>query len=177
MSAVNSAKRLKILSLGDSGVGKSCLIKRYCESRFIQDYISTIGIDYGVKSLTLGGVDLKINFWDVSGDPTYLEVRNEFYKDTLGAVLVYDVTSGKSFDALDKWLDELKKLSGNNNVIVVLVANKIDGDPRVISTEEGMGFAEKKGLKYFETSSQTGKGVKEMFENLFEAIILKLNNS
>lgn len=176
---VSPALRIKVLSLGEPGytylysrVGKSCLIKRYCESRFIADYISTIGIDYGVKSAHIDGIDLKINFWDVAGDPQFYEVRNEFYKDTLGAILVYDTTAGKTFDVLDKWVEELRKLGGND-VVIVLVGNKTDLSPRIITEEDGRVYAEKKGFAFYETSALTSKNVKEMFDSLFRAVIEK----
>jgi DnaJ family protein C protein 27 len=96
-------------------------------------------------------------------------VRNEFYKDTLGAILVFDTSTGKTFDALDKWVDELKKLSGANPP-VVLVANKLDVGPRVVASDEGKAYAEKNGMQYFETSANTGKNVKEMFEGICSQI-------
>ena len=80
-----SSCRLKIISCGDSMVGKSCLIKRYCESKFVSKYIPTIGIDYGVKQLAIRGQDVRVNFFDFSGLDGYLDIRNEFYKDSHGA--------------------------------------------------------------------------------------------
>ena len=79
--------RIKIISMGSGGSGKSCLIKRYCEERFVSKYIATIGVDYGVKPATVDGVEVRVNFWDLSGHPEFFEVRNEFYKDAQGAIL------------------------------------------------------------------------------------------
>jgi GTPase SAR1 family protein len=76
--------RIKVTSIGDGGVGKSCLIKRYCEEKFVPRYISTIGVDFGVKPVVIDGLEIKVNFWDFSGHPEFFEVRNEFYKDTQG---------------------------------------------------------------------------------------------
>lgn len=84
MATQRQPVRLKILSLGDKGVGKSCLIKRYCEGKFVSRYITTIGVDYGVKPVKVNGTPVKVNFWDLSGDPEFLEVRNEFYSDAQG---------------------------------------------------------------------------------------------
>merc|ERR1712217_604338 len=100
------ALRVKVMSLGSAGVGKSTLIKRYCEGRFVQKYITTIGIDYGVKPVKVAGQDLKVNFFDTSGGEEFREIRVEFYEDTNGVMLVYDVTNPKSFHALDDWLAE-----------------------------------------------------------------------
>jgi hypothetical protein len=86
-AAPTPIQRLKILSIGDSQAGKSCLIKRYCENKFIPKYIPTIGVDYGVKPVTVGSTPIRINFFDLSGIDAYAEIRNEFYKDTQGVRL------------------------------------------------------------------------------------------
>mmetsp|Transcript_43194 Transcript_43194/g.115551 ORF Transcript_43194/g.115551 Transcript_43194/m.115551 type:complete len:94 (-) Transcript_43194:1107-1388(-) len=77
--------RVKVISMGEAGCGKSCLIKRYCEEKFIAKYISTIGVDFGVKSVAMENQQMKVNFWDLAGGQEYFEVRNEFYKDAQGA--------------------------------------------------------------------------------------------
>ena len=77
--------------------------------QFVSKYIATIGVDFGVRSVTIGGVEVKVNFWDLSGHPEFFDVRNEFYKDTQGAILVYDVGSKRSFESLDGWLKEAGK--------------------------------------------------------------------
>jgi len=102
----NHALRIKIISMGMAGVGKSCLIKRYCEEKFVQKYISTIGVDYGVKCVHLGTSDVRVNLWDLAGGDEYFEVRNEFYKDAQGCMLVYDVNNRASFNALEAWINE-----------------------------------------------------------------------
>ena len=101
--------RFKIISLGHVTVGKSCLIKRYCEKRFISKYMATIGIDYGVTRLNIRNHDIRMNIFDFSGHPLFYEVRNEFYRDVQGILLVYDVTNRRSFDGLEYWLCEMKK--------------------------------------------------------------------
>ncbi|KAJ3292983.1 DnaJ sub C member 27 [Rhizoclosmatium sp. JEL0117] len=139
--------------------------------QFVPEYISTIGIDYGVKTLNLeDGTEVKVNFWDVAGDPVYFEVRNEFYKDTHGAILLFDTTSRKSFEALEKWVEELMTFY-TSEVAIFLVANKIDIAPRVISTKEGKNYAEKMDFAYYETSALTGEGVQEMFGDLFAKVL------
>lgn len=115
------APRIKLLAVGDAGVGKSCLIKRYCEGRFVSKYIPTIGIDYGVKKTavvtpavaTAGGGRserpgmVRVNFWDVAGGPEYAEIRNEFYDAAQGILLLYDVRQLESFQHLPQWWGEL----------------------------------------------------------------------
>jgi len=90
--------RVKVISMGEAGVGKSCIIKRYCEEQFVTRYISTIGVDYGVKAVTVDGVEAKVNFWDLAGHPEFFEVRNEFYKDTQGVPLTVAILCSVSID-------------------------------------------------------------------------------
>jgi DnaJ family protein C protein 27 len=119
--------RIKVLSMGSAGSGKSCLIKRYCESRFVSKYIATIGVDYGVKPIKIDHVgEFRINFWDLSGHSEFFEVRNEFYKDTQGCLLVYDVTNRESFEQCDSWLTEAAKYGASpREMPIALCANKI----------------------------------------------------
>lgn len=158
-------------SLGSAGTGKSCLIKRFCESRFVQKYIATIGVDYGVKPHDVNGQDVRVNFWDLSGHPEFFEVRNEFYKDTQGLLLVFDVSDAQTFEDLDGWLAEAKKF-GLKTCPSVVCANKVDLR-REVSEQEGREWAEAHGFKYFETSAATGANVSEVFEGLVAACVPK----
>lgn len=88
---------LKIISVGDSQTGKSCLIKRYCEGKFINKYVTTIGVDYGVKKMNIGNRRVAINFFDLSGDDDYKDIRNPFFADAQGVLLVCDITDKSTF--------------------------------------------------------------------------------
>lgn len=171
--------RIKIISMGNAEVGKSCIIKRYCEKRFVHKYLATIGIDYGVTKVTVKERDIKVNIFDMAGHPIFYEVRNEFYKDTQGAVVVFDVGDRQSFDALDSWMLEMQNEIGNqsemDNVVVCVCANKND-KKRVVDEAEAQIWAETKGYHYFETSAQTGEGVSEMFQTLFESVVMAFEN-
>ncbi|CAF3302825.1 unnamed protein product [Rotaria sp. Silwood2] len=167
--------RLKIISLGNVNVGKSCLIKRYCEKRFIPKYMATIGIDYGVTRLRVRNYDIRMNIFDFSGHPLFYEVRNEFYRDVQGILLVFDLTSRRSFDTLEYWLCEMKKELNLNNgqkssIIIFIVGNKNDLK-RVVDENEAKIWANVRGYQYFETSAATGAGVQELFDSLFSALI------
>jgi len=105
----------KILSVGNQEVGKSCLIKRYCEGRFVKRYISTIGIDYGVKKMCLDGAQISINFFDLSGNDDYKLIREEFYADTQGVLMVYDVDNRDSYINLVHWESEIK----HNGIVTI----------------------------------------------------------
>eukprot|EP00818_Percolomonas_sp_WS_P005892 CAMPEP_0117450556 /NCGR_PEP_ID=MMETSP0759-20121206/8531_1 /TAXON_ID=63605 /ORGANISM="Percolomonas cosmopolitus, Strain WS" /LENGTH=229 /DNA_ID=CAMNT_0005243085 /DNA_START=23 /DNA_END=713 /DNA_ORIENTATION=+ len=166
--------RSKVLSMGAKQTGKSCLIKRYCEGKFEPNYIGTIGIDYGVKKVHIANTEMRVNFWDLSGDDHYFEVRNEFYRDTQGAMLVYDCNLRETFDGLTRWLDEAKKYQMPDNVPVVLVANKTDLGHRQVSYKEGEAFAQERNFLFFETSALTGDYVNEMFDVLFAEMLKKM---
>jgi DnaJ family protein C protein 27 len=171
--------RIKLLSLGSDAVGKSCLIKRFCEGRFVQKYITTIGVDYGVKPCQILGNNVKVNFFDTSGGIEYKDIRVEFYENSSGVLLVYDVTNRRSFTELESWLHEasrcglsLSKQHKSGDVpFVVLCANKIDLPRRVVSKEDGMEFAGRHGMYYYETSAANGDSVNEAFNFLFEKVV------
>lgn len=173
------ALRVKIMSLGSGAVGKSCLIKRYCEGRFVSKYITTIGIDYGVKPVKIDGQDVKVNFFDSSGGPEFKDIRVEFYDNINGVVLVYDVTNRSSFSELEDWLDEagrhgcpLSKLTRNGDLpFVILCANKTDIGRHAVPKADGMQFAAKHGMYFYETSAVTGDNVSEAFNFLFEKVV------
>lgn len=175
------ALRVKVMSLGAGAVGKSTLIKRYCEGRFVQKYITTIGIDYGVKPVKVLGHDMKVNFFDTSGGDEFKDIRVEFYGmgETNGVLLVYDVTNRKTFTELDNWLEEanrygcpLSKLHRTGDLpFVILLANKTDLPKRQVQKADGVQFASKHGMYYYETSANSGENVVEALNFLFEKVV------
>ena len=163
------AKRMKVISFGSEGVGKSCLVKRFCEEKFVSKYISTIGIDFGVKPVKVSGQSIRVNFFDFAGGPEYFEIRSEFYKDAQGGLLVYDVATRESFEALEGWLAEMKE-QGAGDTVLVVCANKTDCKRRAVSEGEGRAWASSHGFDYYETSAKDGANVVLMFEALFAAV-------
>ena len=111
---------------------------------------------------------VKVNFWDVGGDDIYLEIRNEFYKDTHGAFLVYDVSERASFENLKRWRKEFQDYcSPDEPVELALIANKVDIKERAVGKEEGQLLAQEWNAKYYETSALTGDNIDDMFADLF----------
>uniref|UniRef100_H2Z026 J domain-containing protein n=1 Tax=Ciona savignyi TaxID=51511 RepID=H2Z026_CIOSA len=167
--------RVKIISMGNAEVGKSCIIKRYCERRFVSKYLPTIGIDYGVTKVSVKDKEVKVNIFDMAGHPYFFEVRNEFYRDAQAALLVFDVCDRNSYLALESWLTEMKQEMGRinklDNVIFFVCANKIDKGKRAVDTLEAQLWAEDKGFKYFEMSAATGEGINELFQELFSMLV------
>lgn len=165
--------RIKVISMGEAGTGKSCLIKRYCEEKFVSKYISTIGVDFGVKSIVVDNHQVKANFWDLAGAAEYFEVRNEFYRDAQGALLVFDVGSRASFEALDAWVEEAQKY-GARDMQVVVCGNKCDTKNREVKVKEAQSWASKNGYMYYETSANSGDNVQTSFHALFSTIVRNL---
>lgn len=154
--------------MGNSEVGKSCLIKRYCEGRFVKRYISTIGIDYGVKKLDLLGQKVLINFFDLSGNDEYKEIRTEFYKQSSGVIMTFDVDNRDSYISLVHWEEEMKRHGIEMNRIKVIVCgNKCDNKSREVKEAEAAKWAKNRNFEYYETSANDGKNVVTAFENLF----------
>ena len=174
--------RFKVLTVGDEGVGKSCLVKRFCEERFIPKYISTIGVDYGVKRVQVSNTESRINFWDLAGGEEYRDVRTDFYKDTSAFVLCYDVTNIDSFRNLESvWLPEAAEngldVIGNqkqqSGIVCYVVGTKADlasGGKRQVSEAEGRKWAQQRGFTFSETSANSGANVNSMFQMMFADI-------
>jgi len=162
----------KVISAGNQESGKSCLIKRYCEGRFVKRYISTIGIDYGVKKLDMHGHKICINFFDLSGNDEYKDIRADFYKDASGALMVFDVDNRDSYISLVQWEDEMKRHGCEmNRLKVVVCGNKCDSKGREVKEAEASRWAKQRGWEYFETSAAEGKNVTEAFEALFSSCV------
>ncbi|PHJ22019.1 ras-associated protein rap1 isoform 1 family protein [Cystoisospora suis] len=178
--------RMKIVAIGPEKTGKSCIIKRYCEGRFVVRNACTIGLDYGVKIVDVGGATARVNFFDFSGRPEFAEVRKAFYDNTDGVLLVFDFSRRETFEELEVWLAEAKA-SGlqvglaeerNGKTIaasrldlpVALLANKADVAYREISSEEASAFASSQGMMYFEVSANNGLNIAESLEALFGKI-------
>lgn len=166
--------RLKVTTAGMSQVGKSCLIKHYCEGRFVKKYLPTIGVDYGVRALEMDGRTVRVNFFDLSGLDEYQDIRKEFYADTQGLLLVFDLSNRDSFTALDKFYGEFIKVStGAASVSVYVIGTKGDLPPAV-SPEEAASYASKIKGTFFRVSSSTGEGVAEALNTIFHKIFLKV---
>lgn len=167
--------RLKVTTTGMSQVGKSCLIKHYCEGRFVKKYLPTIGVDYGVRALELEGCTVRINFFDLSGLDEYQDIRKEFYSDTQGLLLVFDMSNRESFTALEKYYGEFAKSStgaGSATASVYLIGTKADL-PAAVSVDEATAYASRLKATFFKVSSCTGDGVASALNTIFKQIFSK----
>ena len=160
---------LKFIIVGDAFVGKSNILSQFANNQFNSHHDITIGVDFVTKIILIHNTVYKIQIWDTQGQETYRPIIRAYYKNTIGCLMVYDVTNRTSFNSLIFWYAELKKYCDPDNVIV-LVGNKIDNiTDRCVSTDEGKEFADKHKISFFETSAKTG-------DNVFNCIVDTVKN-
>ena len=165
-------KTCQILLLGDTQVGKTCLINRYTNGVFKEEYTSTVGIDFYTKPEEINNKTVQVKIWDTVGQERFRALTPSFLRNAEGVVIVFDVTSQDSFDNVKGWINSIKSNIGENVIPIIIVGNKIDMENlREISKEDGNKIASENGFKYFETSTKTGKGVDEAFKELVNQIL------
>lgn len=160
----------KLLIIGDSGVGKSSLLIRFSDNTFSGSYITTIGVDFKIRTVLLHGERVKLQIWDTAGQERFRTITNTYYRGTHGVIVVYDVTNGESFGNVKRWLQEIE--SNCDIVNKVLVGNKNDDPTRkVVTTEDAERFANQMEIKLFETSAKDNINVEEMFLAITEQVL------
>ncbi|GAB4821918.1 hypothetical protein N2152v2_008964 [Parachlorella kessleri] len=154
---------MKIILVGDSGVGKTNILSRSVRNEFDQNSRATIGVEFATKTLTLEGQVVKAQIWDTAGQERYSSITRAFYRGAVGAMLVYDVTRRSTFESVKRWLSSLREHAGSN-IVVMLVGNKIDlAHLRDVTTEQGKAVAEKERLLFMETSAADGSNIEPAF--------------
>ena len=161
----------KILVLGDSAVGKTCLLLRYCDDHFQETHLTTIGLDFRIKTIELEkGKKIKVQIWDTAGEDRFRAITRNYYKGANGILLVFDVTDEQSFEHIKNWIEKIKEET-QEGIIIYLVGNKIDNEEgRIISKEKAKKLGEEFNLTYFETSAKKSIGVNEAFISLIKEI-------
>ena len=168
-------RRINIMILGNSKVGKTCFILRYTDNIFQEVYLSTIGIDFKTKTETVNNKQYKIYLYDTTGQEKYKSIALNIIKNAQGIILMYDITDRKSFESIPDWIKSVKDAKGSN-FPMILLGNKLDKeDVRVIKEKEGKELADEYKIKFFETSNKTGTNIQEAGMALVNEI-LKINN-
>lgn len=153
----------KLLLIGDSGVGKSCLLLRFADDTYTNDYISTIGVDFKIKTVDLDGKTVKLQIWDTAGQERFRTITSSYYRGAHGIIIVYDVTDQESFNNVKTWLQEIDRY-GTAGVLKLLVGNKNDlTDKKVVEYEVAKEFADSLQIPVLETSALDSSNVEEAF--------------
>ncbi|GFQ07039.1 RAS-related protein rabb1c [Phtheirospermum japonicum] len=159
-----------------SGVGKSSLLLQFVNNRFQpDDHVSTIGVEFGVKTIKIYNIPIKLRIWDTAGQEKYKSLKRFYYRCASAALLVYDITRWETFKHVASWLEDVREL-GNENMTIMLIGNKCDisAYKREVSTEEGEQFDKENGLAFLETSCKTAHNVREAFITTASTVLTKI---
>ncbi|XP_043091250.1 RAB3D, member RAS oncogene family, b isoform X1 [Puntigrus tetrazona] len=167
----------KLLIIGNSSVGKTSFLFRYADDSFTSAFVSTVGIDFKVKTVFRNNKRIKLQIWDTAGQERYRTITTAYYRGAMGFLLMYDITNQDSFNAVQDWATQIKTYSWDN-AQVVLVGNKCDlEDDRLVPTEDSQRLAQELGFQFFEASAKDSINVKQVFECLVDVICEKMNES
>lgn len=160
----------KLLLIGDSGVGKSCLLLRFADNTYTESYISTIGVDFKVRTIELEKKTIKLQIWDTAGEERFRTITSSYYRGAHGIIVVFDVTDQVSYNNVKQWLKEIERYACEN-VNKLLVGNKCDlDDKRQVAQETAKEFADDLQISYIETSAKNATNVDETFIKIAEEI-------
>ena len=163
---------IKLVIIGDSGIGKTNFIFQFTENRFSPLHVATVGFDYKSKIIKLPASKkkVKIQIWDTAGQERYTALNKNIFQQVQGIILMYDITNRKSFDNINKWLNLIYQTCGNK--VKILVGNKLDlsDESRIVTEDEGKKLAEDNNMAFFEGSGSSGENVEEIFQNIAESV-------
>lgn len=166
---------MKILLIGDSGVGKSCLLVRFVDDKFNPSFITTIGIDFKIKTVDINGKKIKLQLWDTAGQERFRTITTAYYRGAMGIILVYDVTDERTFSNIRQWFKTVNE-HANDDAQLLLVGNKSDMDTRTVTYEQGEALAKELGIPFIESSAKNDENVNEIFFTLAKLIQEKIDN-
>jgi small GTP-binding protein len=161
---------LKVVVVGDSGVGKTCLLLRYVRDIYDPDTQPTLGVEFMTKILETERHRIQLQLWDTAGQELFRSVTRGYYRGSAGALLVFDISNRDSFDHIGRWLHDVREVA-RSDVVTILLGNKVDlADKRDVTFEEAQKFAQENKMKYFETSAKTGGQISEAVNGCVEVI-------
>ncbi|KAI5528417.1 small Rab GTPase [Trichomonas vaginalis G3] len=161
----------KVLIVGESGVGKSCLLLRFTEDLFIENYISTIGVDFKIRTIEQEGAKVKLQIWDTAGQERFRAITKSYYHGSNGIVVVYDITDRKTFEKISDWFEQINTSEPNEDSCKILIGNKCDlNESRQVSLEEGEQLARDYNVPFMETSAKDSINVDNLFDLMARAM-------
>ena len=176
-SNLNFDYLLKFIIIGDSAVGKSNILLRYTNDSFSNEFQATIGVEFGAKNLIIDGKTYRVQIWDTAGQEQFRSITRAYYKNSVCACVVYDITNKTSFENIKSWLEDCKKKCPKS-IYFVLIGNKSDLEgKREVTYEEGSIYAQKNGMIFFETSAKTGQNINEVFNKSTNDIAKNIENN
>ena len=167
----------KVIMIGDLAVGKTSVLNRFIKNEFKNSYISTIGVEYSSKNLIIDNInECRLKIWDTCGEERFRSITKQYFKDTQGAILIFDLTKKSTFDKLNVWLEDLND-NAPEDVVIILVGNKMDiKDRKIYLSDDAKKFALKNKMPYIEVSAKEGTNIFYLFETLCNKLINKNNN-
>jgi small GTP-binding protein len=153
---------VKLILVGDSGVGKTNLLTRFTRDEFASDSKATVGVEFATKTLRIDERVVRAQVWDTAGHERYRAITAAYYRGAVGALLVYDVTAPATFEALPRWLAELRA-NVDGEALIVVVGNKADLPERAVAREDGLRFSQRERLPFVEASARTAANVADLF--------------
>jgi len=167
----------KLLLIGDSGVGKSCLLLRFADDAWSDTYISTIGVDFKIRTLDIDGKVVKLQIWDTAGQERFRTITSSYYRGSNGIVVVYDITDMTSFNNVKQWMTEIRNYA-REDVSRFIVGNKSDlSAQRAVPTDTGLSFAQSQGVPFLETSAKNSDNVTRLFTEMTKEIMARQPNT
>jgi len=167
----------KLLLIGDSGVGKSCLLLRFADDSWSDTYISTIGVDFKIRTLEIDGKVVKLQIWDTAGQERFRTITSSYYRGSNGIVVVYDITDMETFTNVKQWMGEIENYA-KQDVMRFIVGNKSDLEAqRAVPRESGQSLAASFGIPFLETSAKNSDNVTKLFTDMAKDIMNRQNVS
>lgn len=162
---------IRLLLVGETGVGKTCLLCRFTSGDYVESHISTIGIDFKMKTIELEGQTVKVQIWDTAGQERFEAITKQFYRRAQGVMLVFDICNKSSFEAMPRWLNYVKQFS-TDRVSVTLIGNKSDcHDKRQVSVVEAQQFADKNEINFYEVSARDRNNLEKPFLDMCREVL------
>ena len=164
---------VKVVIVGDSGVGKTNIMSKYLKNEFHEDSKATVGVEFGSKQFNIQGHQVKAQIWDTAGQERYKAITSAYYKGAKGAFIVYDISRKNTFDSISRWVSDITA-TADKKITLILIGNKSDlEDQRQVTKEQGEEKAKEFGLAFLETSASSGDNLEKAFSLMINEVYKK----